>query len=647
MLRKASWSILAGVGVSLLAASPAFCRPQQNPLADVRPDPAIARYAVPADKEPTLSREELLELIHKKIRYVFILYQENRSFDHYFGTFPGAEGLFSHPAAETPGFYQPLVGVDGLTRTIHPFRIGPAEFAADTDDVDHSHDGIVAKMHIVDGKPQMDRFALTEERRISREGNPSLKAVQFGELTMAYVDGDTIPFYWRYANRFVLFDHIFQQMTGPSTPGNLAIIGAQSGLTQWMLHPEEAFKGGYSPGVPVLNDANPFWGSREDSTTEGRMPYNPEDLRYPPQLNLTYATLPLSLTGKRAKEVTQHDRDPDKDLADVLDDVSFLSNSGGDLIPWGWFEEGFDKEPTDANDADPTDAAGLHASYVTHHNGPQYFGYIANNPEMAKSLHGLEDFFEAVDHRKLPDRGVFYVKGGYRNIFGMKPGDPDPSVQKNFLGDDDHPGYSDAQISEAMVAEAINHIARSPYWKQCAIIITWDDSEGDYDHVPPPMRAVGPDGKWLSDGPRVPLIFISPFARTHYIAHEVGDHASVVKFVDAVFGLTPLADLPDEKKGRAIGEQKGLRNMGPFDDITPDITDLLSAFDPARLTGKASPLPPSYVEIPENIVHTLPQKSGYGLRQIGVVPTDYRLGIKNELPPDFNPRPGTNPTAPK
>jgi len=647
VLRKALWSILAGVSMGLLAASPAFCRPQQNPLADVKPDPAIARYTVPADKEPTLSREELLELIRKKIRYVFILYQENRSFDHYFGTFPGAEGLFSHPAAETPGFYQPLVGVDGLTRTIHPFRIGPAEFAADTDDVDHSHDGIVSKMHIVDGKPQMDRFALTEERRISREGNPSLKAVQFGELTMAYVDGDTIPFYWRYANRFVLFDHIFQQMTGPSTPGNLTIIGAQSGLTQWMLHPEEAFKGGYSPGVPVLNDANPFWGSREDSTTEGRMPYNPEDLRYPPQLNLTYATLPLSLTGKQAKEVTQHDRDPDKDLADVLDDVSFLSNSGGDLIPWGWFQEGFDKEPTDANDADPTDAAGLHASYVTHHNGPQYFGYIANNPEMAKSLHGLEDFFEAVDHRKLPDRGVFYVKGGYRNIFGMKPGDPDPNVQKNFLGDDDHPGYSDAQISEAMVAEAINHIARSPYWKQCAIIITWDDSEGDYDHVPPPMRAVGPDGKWLSDGPRVPLIFISPFARTHSIVHEVGDQASVVKFVDAVFGLTPLADLPDEKKGRAIGEQKGLQNMGPFDDITPDITDLLSAFDPARLTGKASPLPPSYVEIPENIVRTLPQLSGYGLRQIGVIPTDYLLGIKNEIPSDFNPRPGTNPTAPK
>jgi len=64
-------------------------------------------------------------------------------------------------------------------------------------------------------------------------------------------------------------------------------------------------------------------------------------------------------------------------------------------------------------------------------------------------------------------------------------------VQKNFLGDDDHPAYSDAQISEAMVAEAINKIANSPYWSQCAIIITWDDSEGDYDHVQPPLRTYG------------------------------------------------------------------------------------------------------------------------------------------------------------
>ena len=51
---------------------------------------------------------------------------------------------------------------------------------------------------------------------------------------------DTVPFLWNYANRFILFDRFFQLMTGPSTPGNLSIIGAQTGITQRVLHPEQA-----------------------------------------------------------------------------------------------------------------------------------------------------------------------------------------------------------------------------------------------------------------------------------------------------------------------------------------------------------------------------------------------------------------------
>src|SRR5208337_3153837 len=270
-----------------------------------------------------------------------------------------------------------------------------------------------------------------------------------------------------------------------------------------------------------------------------------------------------------------------------------------------------DKEPTDPNDG-PTDANGVHASYITHHNGPQYFGYIANNPDMSANLHGLQDFFAAVNQGSLPaEGGVFFVKGGYLNIFGMKPADPDAAVQRNFLGDDDHPAYSDAQISEALLAKAVNAIARSKYWGECAIIITWDDSEGDYDHVPPPIRSYGPDKSVITDGPRVPLLVISPFARAHYISHETGDHGSVVKFVDAVFGLTPLAKLPDELSGRSLGKQElGQSDWGPDDAITADVSDLVSAFDPARLAGSAAPLPAEYAIIPHEIVHVLPQESG-------------------------------------
>ncbi len=110
----------------------------------------------------------------------------------------------------------------------------------------------------------MNRFALVEEGEYTTAGaNPSLKAKQYGELAMAYEDCDPIPLLWQYANRFVLFDHIFQHFTGPSMPGNIAIIAAQTGQTQWALHPEQALTGNGNSGlgVPVSNDADPLWGS--------------------------------------------------------------------------------------------------------------------------------------------------------------------------------------------------------------------------------------------------------------------------------------------------------------------------------------------------------------------------------------------------
>ncbi|HEV2283418.1 MAG TPA: alkaline phosphatase family protein [bacterium] len=615
-------------------------------------DPAIPPVLVAPGSEPSTSRGDLVNLLRRRVKYVFVVYQENRSYDSYFGTFPGADGIFSQPADRTPGFYQPIVNTDGSVGLIHPFRIGPEQFAADTDDIDHSHSRIVAKMDVVGGASLMDKFAVVEELKYSPQGNPSLKAKQFGQLAMAYEDCDTIPIMWRYANRFVLFDHIFQSITGPSTPGNLAIIAAQTGETQWVKHPDQAYRGSgdSGTGMPDLNDADPLWGSQDDPTPPARrMPVNPSDFRgnppkeYATQINLTFGSLPLTLQGQNLRQVASEDRDARGDLDDVRNDIAAISAAGHATVPWGWYEEGYDHEPTDPG---PVDAMGQHASYIAHHNGPQYFGYVANNPRMAAHLHGLDDLWNAIDRRTLPrEGGLFYVKGGYQNIMKLAPTDPDPAVRKNFIGDDDHPAYADAQISEAMVAQTINKIARSPYWRQSAIVITWDDSEGDYDHVPPPITKRGPDGGIVSNGPRVPLIVISPFARAHAIAHAAGNHASVVKFADTLFNLTPLAQLPDEQAARALGKQLyNQDHLGPDDAFTPGVDDLLGAFDPARLTGRAAPLPAAYAEIPDQDVMRLPAASGMSCRSIGIVPTDVRLGIRNEIPADFNPRPNTNPS---
>jgi phospholipase C len=394
-------------------------------------------------------------------------------------------------------------------------------------------------------------------------------------------------------------------------------------------------------GVPVLSDLNPFWGSAMDFSASGQ-PTNARD-NFGTQINQTYATLPLSLAGTGVPALVRADRDPATDLADVQHDVPAIAARGKTPIPWGWFEEGYDREPTDPPGAPP---GGTHFSYIPHHNGPQYFGYIANNPALSANMHGLADFFTALGGEKLPEAGgLFYVRGGYVNIAGLKPVDPDAAVQQDFRGDDDHPGYADAEISEALVARSINAIARSPYWSHSVIIITYDESTGNYDHVPPTIVENGPNDIPLSRGPRIPLIVISPFARAHAISHESGDQASVVRLVDTIFDLAPLADLPDELEARLLGEKTlGLKDLGPADDLTPGVGGLLSAFDDARLAGTAAALPPGYAEIPDAVVGALPHYGGKGCRAIGIVPEDVARGIANPVPADFNPRPGTDPS---
>src|SRR5579863_8401534 len=91
------------------AAADLLVAPQPRAPEAVRP------YLLPI--EPVPADDHLLAALRARVKYVFVLFQENRSFDSYFGTFPGARGLFSQPPEETPGFVQPLIDTDGRTIT--------------------------------------------------------------------------------------------------------------------------------------------------------------------------------------------------------------------------------------------------------------------------------------------------------------------------------------------------------------------------------------------------------------------------------------------------------------------------------------------------------------------------------------------------
>jgi phospholipase C len=606
-----------------------------EPVVENQPDPdsEIAPYVTDAKTDTATRVPEIVKLLRDKVKYIFVIFQENRSFDEEYGTFPGAHGLFSQSEKKTPGFTQFIMNTDGTLSTIQPFRLDQEWLPWDLDDVSHAHDAMVEKMNIVNGKPTMDKFALVEESLHYNAQFPTLAAKQYGELEMAYIDGNTIPFLWNYASKFVLFDNIYQTIIGPSSPNAIAMIAGQSGSTQWVEHPTTAALNvpalaALGTGVPVEGDPDPLWGSAEDPylNQDGL----PDTKSTDPQINLTFASLPLSFTGSQMQSLTQYDVNPSADLADIRKDISFLATTQ-QSVNWGWYQEGFSS----------ADVGGIGA-YIEHHNGPQYFGYVAGNTQINKHLHPVSQFFTDVSNQNLGSSGVYYIRGGFQNQLGLTPDNPDTTVQADFQGDDDHPGYSDSQLSEALVATEINAIANSPYWDQCAIIIAYDESEGDYDHVPPDIIAYDPNTLPLSRGPRIPLTVISPFAATHVVSHELGDHNSVIKFINLIFGLEALQDLPDEAAAQKLGIDLFQQpNLGPEDDPKTDVGDLISAFSVSRLKGH-NLLPASYVLIDQSAITKLPHWGTDPLKtHLHITPTDSKRN--NVVPDDFDPRPSSQP----
>jgi phospholipase C len=138
----------------------------------------------------------------------------------------------------------------------------------------------------------------------------------------------------------------------------------------------------------------------------------------------------------------------------------------------------------------------------------------------------------------------------------LKPGD-----------DDGHPGYSTLAAFENFVARTVTEVGNQPtLWKSTAIFVTFDEGGGYYDsgYVQPVS--------FFGDGPRVPMIVVSPYTRPGSIDHTYTDHVSILKFIEANWGLTPLSqrsldNLPNPTSDAYVPENR------------PAIGDLMSLFD--------------------------------------------------------------------
>jgi phospholipase C len=140
----------------------------------------------------------------------------------------------------------------------------------------------------------------------------------------------------------------------------------------------------------------------------------------------------------------------------------------------------------------------------------------------------------------------------------------DAAVAETSDGEDEHPP-GDIQTGQNLVATVVQTLMGSPYWKDTAMFITYDENGGIYDHVPPPPACSpetelgDPQPNFITDediafardhadintgfdryGFRVPVIVVSPFAKRSYVSHKTYDHTSILRFIEAKFNLPAL-----------------------------------------------------------------------------------------------------------
>jgi phospholipase C len=545
------------------------------------------------------------------IRHIVVIFQENVSFDHYFGTYPKAantdgqrftasprppavDGLLPATGPSLPASLRHSTNLltsnpnSSLPQRLDSTPTGLSSGAGGQLTCDQDHDYSDEQQAFDDGK--MDHF-------VQSVGTAGSSTTPFGTpcqaaTVMDYYDGNTVTGLWNYAQHYAISDNSFGTTFGPSAPGAINLVSGDTGnvdTTHQVNSPPISTptspdgditpdgKGGYS----LTSDAQPYW---DDCSTRDA----------------------IALSGKN--------------IGDVL-------NARG--LSWGWFEGGLrpstsysaalaaigkSGQPTSTFIADEFAKAGFQSSvphssnqglcdsvhpvgaalggtgqwgykddYIPHHEPFQYYASTANPHHLTiptdqsgnDTLAGLREIgtdtqtynngvpqFDTPNHNyDTSDFDQLVAAISKREL----PSSALPAV--SFLKapgyEDGHPGYSEPADEQRFVTGEINALERTPDWAHAAVIVSYDDSDGWYDHVYSGVRnpslspadnltnttftgatsgqcglspqtaapLAGEQGR-CGFGPRLPLLVISPFARHNRVDHNLSDQASIINLVE-------------------------------------------------------------------------------------------------------------------
>ncbi|HEY5100742.1 MAG TPA: alkaline phosphatase family protein [Gaiellaceae bacterium] len=491
------------------------------------------------------------------IKHLVVIFQENVSFDHYFGTYPDATNPPGEPAFHAAPDTPSVNGLQGALLTENPNSSNPQRLdrsQALTCDQNH---GYTAEQKAFD-MGAMDKFIPYTD--VESCSPPDTTAPG---LVMDYYDGNTVTGLWNYAQNFAMSDNSYSDTFGPSTPGALNVTvsntyGAICGPSSAVINAAPCTASpGATPPTPqaptgtgtVYSDADPNYDICS-STQDGRT-----------------AAATIQMSGKN--------------IGDLLDSEN---------ITWGWFQGGFaspnyvsGKPSTDdlsaVCTASHTNVGGaVQKDYNPHHEPFQYFASTANpthvpptsiakigEQDQANHQYDLRDFWAAADNGNMP--AVSYLKAADYQ--------------------DGHAGYSDPLDEQTWLVDTINRLEKLPTWNSTAVVILYDDSDGWYDHqmgpvlmqsqtpldaltgtgqcgsnpakVPTGDGAVPEQGR-CGPGQRQPLLVISPYSKHNFVDGTLTTQASVVRFIEDNW-------LGDERIGNGSEDAFAgtLNNMFSFD----------------------------------------------------------------------------------
>jgi phospholipase C len=409
------------------------------------------------------------------VEHVVFLMQENRSFDHYFGVYPGVRGFDDHPAHSNGVFAQRAAVVpDGV---LLPFHLDVASgIGSCTHDLTHSW----GPQHLCWDHGSMADFVKVHTM-------DQYEGPEYGTLTMGYYRRADVPYHWALADAFTLCDNYHCSVMGPTHPNRLMAVSGTidpaglHGGPVLITNPSPSAKFSVDwPTMPeVLEDAGVSW-----------KVYNPPGPLY-------------DIQGTAVMAVTDS----------VMGYFKQFSTPGSPL---------YDKA----------------------------FNYTFPN-----------DFAADVKAGTLPKVSWLIPPVGY----------------------DEHPP-APSNLGAATIDSVLQALVANPaVWSKTVLFVMYDENDGFFDHVAPPVAPVGTAGEYVTVRPlpsdaggiagpiglgfRVPMFVVSPFSRGGRVFSNVSDHTSQLRFLEERFGVRAPNISPWRRK--TVSDLTGALRMGSADTSRP------------------------------------------------------------------------------